>query len=437
MDSQYNISNDMEPLHSTQASIHPFGADESHKIHLVELFAGAAGLAQGFENSGVYETAALYDISKPAKDSYLVHKPNATYCLSDVSTLDTQSVLNDLGGRRLHGVLGGPPCQGFSLAGKRQSEAETNKLVEAYGKQIEQLKPSFLVMENVPQLLFHKLFEPLLGSLEKSYNVTYGLLNAARYGVPQTRHRLFVVAYDKKFGVFPTLPNPTHGQSKQLLYAYHLASSDARIELNDESAEMILGADPVVKKVIREQRAKIDVSIGDALKPLVTVEKAISDLKSTFDEGKLIEYERDPISLYQEGLRKGQKLVANCVARRHAGEPLNIVKKLREGGTPSVELGEISKKYYSQAYSRLHRAGLARTLTTYFQNAGSGRFFHYEKPRTLTIREAARLQGFPDEFVFLGSLAEQMQLVGNAVPLPLAQALGEHVLSELGPHLET
>jgi DNA (cytosine-5)-methyltransferase 1 len=428
----------MESLQPSQApKTHPLYRDEPHKIHLVELFAGAAGLAQGFEDSGAYETAALYDIFKPARDSYLACKPDTIYRLSDVSSLNTQSVLNDLDGRILHGVLGGPPCQGFSLAGKRQSKAETNRLVEAYGNQIEQLRPSFLVMENVPQLLFHRLFKPLLENLEKHYNVTYGLLNAARYGAPQTRHRLFIVAYDKKFGVFPTLPNPTHGQSKQLLYAYHLTSSDARIELNDESAEMILGADPVVKKVIREQRAKIDISTGEALEPLVTVGQAISDLQSTFHEGELIEYEKDATSPYQEGLRKGQKLVANCVARRHIGEPLNIVRKLREGGTPSAELGEISKKYYSQAYARLHRAGLARTLTTYFQNAGSGRFFHYEEPRTLTIREAARLQGFPDEFVFLGSLAEQMQLVGNAVPLPLARALGNHVLTELGSRLQS
>jgi len=111
-----------------------------------------------------------------------------------------------------------------------------------------------------------------------------------------------------------------------------------------------------------------------------------------------------------------------------------LARERREGGQPEAPRGSKAENYFSQAYGRLHRHGLARTITTFFQNAGSGRFFHYQQPRTLTIREAARLQGFPDDFVFHGTLAEQMQLVGNAVPLPLGEAvvLSRRVTRDLG-----
>ncbi len=220
------------------------------------------------------------------------------------------------------------------------------------------------------------------------------------------------------------------------MYAYHLQTSDDRIPFTEETAEAILGADPVISREIAEQTALVSNAIDEALKPFVTVGDAISDVAYVAEENEqLVNYSGEAACDYQSRLRNTEGRVANCVARKHVGKPLEIARTLREGGTSQSEGTSRNKRYYSQAYGRLHRHALARTLTTYFQNAGSGRFLHYEQPRTLTIREAARLQGFPDNFVFYGNLEEQMQLVGNAVPLPLAEAVGRHVATEVGPYL--
>lgn len=402
-------------------------------MNIIELFAGASGLAQGFKRSGQFDIAAMYDIFKPARQSYLAYDPKANYVLKDVRELQASEVHQQLDGRTLHGIVGGPPCQGFSLAGKRLTNNDINDLVLAYGRVINLLKPSFLVMENVPQLLYHPLFKKLLENLQENYRISYAILNAARYGTPQTRHRFFLIAYQRDYGITPTFPSPTHGKRGQLIYAYHLTESTHRISLDEENVEAILGADPVIAREVAQQTFIVNNIIDESLKPFVTVGDAISDVSGVCDEQQgVICYSSEPVSEYQKALRNGNAAVANCTARQHRESMLKMILSLREGGIVQVNDEAGSKRYYSQAYGRLHRDGLARTLTTYFQNAGSGRFLHYEQPRTLTIREAARLQGFPDSFVFYGNLEDQMQLVGNAVPLPLAEAVGRHVAAEIG-----
>jgi DNA (cytosine-5)-methyltransferase 1 len=192
----------------------------------------------------------------------------------------------------------------------------------------------------------------------------------------------------------------------------------------------------VTSRVLRQQQNNAIACLEADLHPLVTVQDAISDLYPLREQADRMPYPNPPQKHYQRSLRCGLTEVTNHIARKHAGKPLQIVKTMPEGG----DLGDIDrslwpKMHYSQAYGRLHRLGLARTLTTFFQNAGSGRFYHYEEERTLTVREAARLQGFDDQFEFIGPLDVQMQLVGNAVPLPLAEALGQHIYRQLGTQL--
>jgi DNA (cytosine-5)-methyltransferase 1 len=407
--------------------------DPSSELGVIELFAGAAGLAQGFLRSGHYEVLALFDILEAAKQSYRNRYPAAVYECCDVLDLDKRDIQLAVSMRRIYGVLGGPPCQGFSLAGSKNPKHDKNLLVGRYVHLVKQLRPDFLLMENVPQLLYHEQFANLQTELGRDYYLAYTIINAAQFGAPQTRHRLFVLAYRKDWGIIPTWPRPTHGQLGQFVYSYR---SKQLLQLSQQSSNEILGTDPVTARVLKQQQNADSARLATDLHPLVTVQDAISDLYPLWDRTNRMPYPNPPQTHYQRFLRNGLTGVANHIARIHTGKPLQIVKAMPEGG----DLGDIDrslwpKKHYSQAYGRLHRLGLARTLTTFFQNAGSGRFYHYEEERTLTVREAARLQGFDDQFEFSGPLDEQMQLVGNAVPLPLAEALGRHIYRQLGMRL--
>lgn len=405
----------------------------NERLHVIELFAGAAGLAQGFLRSGGYEIMALFDILPAAQASYQKRYPDAVYECCDILDLTVADILKAVRGKQVHAVLGGPPCQGFSLAGSKNPKHDKNSLVGRYVHLVKQLHPDFLLMENVPQLLYHEQFANLQRELGQDYYLTYTILNAAQYGVPQTRHRLFVLAYRKDWGIVPTWPQPTHGRLGQSVYSYR---SKDLLQLSQQSSDEILGMDPVTARVLKKQKNAASRCLRGDLHPLVTVQDAISDLSPLSGRAEKMPYPKPPQTPYQCVLRCELSEVTNHVAREHAGKPLQIVRAMPEGGDlEDIDRSLWPKKHYSQAYGRLHRLGLARTLTTYFQNAGSGRFYHYEEERTLTVREAARLQGFDDQFEFTGPLDEQMQLVGNAVPLPLAEALGRHIYREFGERL--
>ena len=122
--------------------------------------------------------------------------------------------------------------------------------------------------------------------------------------------------------------------------------------------------------------------------------------------------------------------VTNHEPWQHGRDLVERMRRVKEGCRPPLEATN-GRRYYSQAYARLHRSGLARTITTNFHNPGSGRFLHYRNHRTLTVREAARLQGFHDDFAFIGHPGWQERLVGNAFPPLWAEAIARHVAGEL------
>jgi DNA (cytosine-5)-methyltransferase 1 len=396
---------------------------------IVELFAGVAGLAQGFLQTENYELLALSDIDKMAREVFRHNYPDLEYISSDIRELKPKQILNAADGRKIVGLLGGPPCQGFSLAGKRNPQDYRNLYIEDYLQFVVALSPDFILMENVPQLLFHEMFETLRGELSKKYDMKFGIFNAALYGVPQTRHRAFILGYHRRLGISPKFPKPSHGFIDKPVYSYYhkKLAYPGNGALTD-----ILGADPVVGKMPE----LINQTVGSYIKlcSLVTVEDAIGDLKGLDGGCSEQEYQQDAQTEYQRVMREGSgRIIHNHIARYHSKQMLRLMSILPEGG----DLRDVSKKYwpksfYSQAYGRLHRKGLARTLTTHFCNPGSGRFIHPVDNRAITIREAARLQGFRDSFEFLGPQADQMRLVGNAVPVPLASALARQIWADLG-----
>jgi DNA mismatch endonuclease Vsr len=244
--------------------------------------------------------------------------------------------------------------------------------------------------------------EVFSGLSELGYSSCADVLTASEFGVPQIRRRAFIVAYHSDLGMAPEMPRRTH---ERVSAASELVVADAR------------------------QRFEPDRL------PYVSVEDAIGDLP-TLKAGSgedVAMYSNPPTSHYQQWARMGSIALFNHRSRSHSADYLKKISVIVEGGRNSdlPAHQRFSDNYYSQAYARLHRLGLANTITTSFGNPGSGRFIHYRDLRSITVREAARLQSFPDRFVFDGDLTAQMRHVGNAVPPLLARAIRDQIARDL------
>ncbi len=408
----------------------PGGADVGlHRLGVIELFAGIGCVARGFERTGLFEPLVLTDIDQAAAYTYCHNARNsAAYLVSDVRALDAQ-VLRDAAGRRsIDGLLGCPPCQGFSAAGQRKRGDRRNRLLRHYFEIAAALSPKFILMENVPRVLEYGLLDEMLALLDTRYRFWTGVLNAAMFGLPQTRQRAIVIGYRRDLGVSPSAPAPTHLGSRAVFdYA-----TKRMLRPATEAGARALGLYPEVGTAERvwERELAALVASGRELRDLVRVAEAIDDLPPPATVDEELRYRRREPSQYAAGLRGGT--VHNHVRWNHRPATVRKLRDVPEGGGLLDSMGRArSRPYFSQAYTRLHRRGLARTITTNFHNAGSGRFLHYRETRTLTVREAARLQGIEDRFVFLGDMSVQERLVGNAFPVPLATALAIHIASEL------
>jgi len=395
------------------------------QINIIEVFAGAGGLAQGFIKNETFNLLALTDIDHNAGKTFTKNYSDTYYEIADICQLTPLSFHKKFGKEKVHGLIGGPPCQGFSTAGKREISDKRNLLAFEYLKFVDYFKPDFLVLENVPQFLNHKVYTDIYEYLKTKYYLTSGVLNSALYGTPQTRLRAVIIGFRKKTKVKPSLPTPTHAPLNPLFGYRSKEIIDPKVCFAE-----VLGVNATIRL---DKIFGIDMEKGN-YKPFVTVEEAIGDLPSV-DAGEFADiYLTNPFTDYQKQLRKEMNVLFNHNSRKHDDYMIDLFINLPEGG----DLKDLDSRFhpsnnFSQAYSRLHRNGLARTITNSFQNPGSGRFTHYRDNRTLTVREAARLQGFSDSFLFVGSQTEQLKYVGNAVPIPLAEAIANHISGLLEP----
>lgn len=392
---------------------------------VVEVFAGIGSVARGFSEGGNFRTLLLNDIDPVARKAYQSHAgEQAPYFDRDIRRLRSDTLSRHIGDQVVAGLLGCPPCQGFSDAGQRLVSDPRNRLVTSYFRLIDQLRPRFFVMENVEGLLQYKVFQDLVEAVSKRYKLWSGVLNAALYGVPQTRKRAIVIGYRKDLGVAPTMPKPTHlGVRKVFDYG-----SQSYVSPTSKEGMVALGIfDPRVDW--SDELPAFLLEHGKALANLVRMDEAIGDLPDAHKTDEALAYAAGGGS-YAATLRAPG--VFDHAPWNHRPETIKRLGSVPEGGVlhGDGERGR-SRKYFSQAYARLHRHGLARTITTNFHNAGSGRFLHYDHVRTLTVREAARLQGIPDSFRFKMEPSIAERLIGNAFPQPMAKVIAAHVASEL------
>ena len=370
----------------------------------VDLFSGAGGLAIGFRQAG-WAILAANDIDVAAGQTFRSNFPESAFFEGPISELNAKTVLTECNLRRgeLDCLIGGPPCQSFSHNNHQRSASDARaRLFEDYLRLVKGLQPKTLVMENVPGILsidggsVMREIELQLGGL--GYATTYRVLSAEEFGTPQLRRRVFIVA--SRIGdAASLLPLPTHASAWR-----HSATIRATIK--------------------RQKRASV-----------ITVQSAIGDLPMIENGGGEQSVRRPPTApttTYQRSIRKGARILYNHVCHTLTDVNLNRLVHVPEGGNwrdiPQDLLTAGMKRAkpsdHTKRYGRLARTGLASTILTKC-DPHWGAYIHPIQNRTISVREAARLQGFPDSFRFAGSeISKQYEQVGNAVPIPVARALG-------------
>jgi DNA (cytosine-5)-methyltransferase 1 len=369
-----------------------------------DLFAGVGGFTLGFEAEGNFETVLMADSDYSAALSFKRNRPKARYWQKDLSSVSGAEILELVGlaAGEIDVLTAGPPCQGLSKVGTRQLDDPRNALLKHTAELVGELRPKIAVIENVVALgeagqgtLFDELAEALW---ESGYtDLEPRVLDAWRYGVPQLRRRLIIIAVRDDLDA-PRVDRMPAGSNGEAF------------------------------------RARALIRAAEEGKPIcppgLSVLDAIGDLPSIPAGGghEAMPYNSEPFSDYQRARRGSATILLNHRSRNHSAAMLEKMAMIPEGGRnqeleDAQRLRSTEGEYFSQAYARLHRHGIAQTMTTYFHNPGSGRFTHYQDLRALTVREAARFQSFDDSFMFIGHAEQQMRHVGNAVPVLLAKAI--------------
>jgi len=343
---------------------------------LIDLFCGCGGLSLGFEKAG-FDIAFAVDMWKDAVDTYnFNHKKSVAECMDIKSlTRDRLNRINDEAGG-IVGIIGGPPCQGYSTVGTRDINDPRNHLYLEYCRIVQEINPTFFLIENVKGLI------TLSGGMfkddivrrfsELGYSVKYKVLNAADYGVPQNRQRVFFVGIKNKSFIFPE-PIPGH----------------------------------------------------------LTAKDAISDLITPCPANQInasAEYSLPPQNAFQNEMRQGVNRVKNHQATEHTEATIGIVNMIPDGG----KIKDLPPEYwnirkYNKAFERMSSHRPSNTVDTGHRN-----YFHYEVPRIPTARENARLQSFPDSFEILGTKTSQYKQIGNAVPPLLAYSVAKALREQIG-----
>lgn len=369
----------------------------------IDLFSGCGGLTKGFELAGIKSIFAS-DIDENCEKTFTRNFPQTPFICKDIAAITKEEVDEILKGKVPDVIIGGPPCQGFSLANKRRNKVADdprNKLFYSFVKFINWYSPKAFVMENVKGLLsmhngqvIRTIVEEFANAGECGYNVAYKVLKASDFGTPQNRERVILIGFRKDLNILPEHPAPY------------------------------------------------------VMDRYVTVDDAICDLPQiNAGEGvENVEYLSEPSNLFQQFVRRNSNVVNNHIAMKHTSRLVERFKAIKPGqslidvwdthgavkrGTPT----EKSTIKFSQNNQRVFGNLPAPTIAASFQS----NFIHPHLDRNFTAREGARLQSFPDDFIFEGMRTKmswekglsQYQQIGNAVPVLLAYAIANNLVEQL------
>lgn len=369
-------------------------------LRALDLFAGAGGLSQGFEWAGAGSVVGAIELDETAAATFRANHPDAKVWTQDIRRVDPRSVQDEIG--PIDVVLGGPMCQGVSQRGPRDPRDERNFAFWAFADYIRQLKPRFFLMENVPAVASdvhnRRLAIAVFEELESlGYHLSAEVVCAAWFGVPQLRYRLVVLGALDGPPMFPA-----------------------------------------------GVRAGVEGRLSDG--DFVTVGEAISDLPRITSGGGRDEREmpssRRQLSPYASMVRGNCSSLYNHWASETAQINLARIAHVPEGGNwHDIPLDLLPPRFsrvrlsdHTTTYRRLDRRHPAHVITCLCGNVTAGAFTHPTQNRAISVREAARLQGFPDSHRFIGPRSSQYRQIGNAVPALMARGLVHALLSNPGSH---
>lgn len=346
-------------------------------MNVIDLFAGCGGLSKGFMDAG-FDVLVGVDNDKAALNTFALNHNGAKALNADLSKQDTFDEIKRLAnGKSIDVVIAGPPCQGFSLTGPRNFDDERNKLYLAVIEIVKQYQPKAFIIENVPGMatLYNgQIKDEILRRFNKlGYNIECKILCAADYGVPQIRKRLIFMGIRKDIGK-PIFPIPKFTQDNY-------------------------------------------ITCREAVSDLPSLERGMGAEES--------EYTQEPVTDYQRQMRGKCNILHNHLGTNHTQMVIDTIALVPEGGNyKDLPPGWGESRKFHMAWTRLNGNAPARTVDTGHRN-----LFHYQYNRVPTVRESARMQSFPDDFIFTGTKTQQCRQVGNAVPPLLGQALGEAILN--------
>lgn len=347
------------------------------EFRILDLFCGAGGFSYGMHRNKHFKTVVALDFNDKATYTFKQNMPEADVITGDIIDEGTRNnIIKKSKEAKVNMIIGGPPCQGFSMKGKKMGLNDSrNYLFLEYLKIVGEVQPEIFVIENVKSLLSTAggwFKEEILQYIDKlGYHVSYGILNSRRFGVPQSRER-----------------------------AIFICSRSKSIPLPD----------------------------GDDI--MITVRDAISDLaylKSAEGDFEL-EYTTEAQTRYQENMRRNSEKLYNHKASNHSDLALKKLAMIpAEKGKEYLPEELRGKQKFNTTWGRLVWDTQSPTIDTRFDTPSNGTNSHPELNRAITPREAARIQSFDDKFIFYGSKFYIRNQIGNAVPPLMAEGIANKI----------